>query len=231
MVKIRKIVMGAIAYYIINIKSLLIDKLSFVWSITLPLIMYFINSGNIDNMQDLSYYWCYMIISSYVFGLGIYAVEMRESGCLRTIFSINKSKVAYIIGNIATQLSYMLICVSVFNIVISINSNYGFLEMEKYCSLLIILCFPIGIGSYFVSVLHIFYISSIKTLMTILLFFLLILSNCEYQVNKFNLLYIIPKILYGNINYGMRYVVICILLLLAGAIGIYDFGAISKEKR
>ena len=230
-IKLKNMVMGALAYFVINIKSLLIDKVSFIWSITFPLIMFYINIDSISHVLDLSYYWCYMIISSYLFGLGIYAVEMRESGCLKTIFSINNSKVAYILGNIVTQLVYTLICVSVFNLLVMFKLKYNFFEMETSAIILMLLCLPIGIGSYAVVVLHSFYISSIKTLITILLFFLLIITGSNSYINEYNLLYIIPTILFGYYNYLPQYIVICTLLVVTGLIGMYDFGAISKEKR
>lgn len=37
------------AYVVLNVKSLFKDKISFVWSILLPLIMFFINAENIYN--------------------------------------------------------------------------------------------------------------------------------------------------------------------------------------
>lgn len=228
---LRKVFLGTIAYFIINIKSLLIEKLSFVWSITVPLLVYYVNKDNISSAKDLSFYWCYMIVSSYLFGLGIYAVEMRESGCLKTIFSINNSKMAYILGNIFTQLTYTLICISVFNIFVMLDGKYGFLEMEKNAIILMLLCFPIGIGSYGFSLFRIFYVNSLKTLGTIILFVALMITGSNYRINSVNYLFIVPKILLGDSTYYDTYILMTIFLFCIGLMGINCFGPISKERR
>ena len=228
---LRKVFLGSIAYFILNIKSLLIEKLSFVWSITVPLLVYYVNKEDINSAKDLSFYWCYMIVSSYLFGLGIYAVEMRESGCLKTIFSINNSKMAYILGNIFTQLTYTLICISIFNIYVMIDTEYAFLEMEKNALILMLLCFPIGIGSYGFTLVKIFYVNSLKTLGTILLFVGLMITGSNYRINAVNYLFIVPKILFGDSTYYNTYLLMTIFLLCVGFIGINCFGPISRERR
>ena len=43
----------AMAYVMLNVKSLLKDKLPFVWSIFLPLVMFFIEKDNITQEKDL----------------------------------------------------------------------------------------------------------------------------------------------------------------------------------
>lgn len=230
-IQIRKIYMGIWAYFMLNIKSLFIEKISFVWSIALPFIMFFINKGNVHTVKDLSYYWCYMTMNTYIFGLGIYAVEMRESGCLKTIFSINSSKLAYILGNIMTQITYAWICLSVFNVFVALEMKISYFILLKYSLYVMIMCFPLGIGSYFISMWHIFYISSMKTIITIIMFLTLLITGNGHWSNNFNLLFIIPEVLYENKGYWISYIFLSIVLIIIGMIGIYYFDPISKERR
>ena len=80
-----------LAYVTFNIKALLKNKISFVWSIALPLVMFWIDKDAISSEIELIYWWVYMVLCSYIYGIGLYALELRESGSLRTIFSIQRS--------------------------------------------------------------------------------------------------------------------------------------------
>ena len=75
-----------LAYVTFNIKALLKNKISFVWSIALPLVMFWIDKDAISSEIELIYWWVYMVLCSYIYGIGLYALELRESGSLRTIF-------------------------------------------------------------------------------------------------------------------------------------------------
>ncbi|MDE5909014.1 MAG: hypothetical protein K2H52_09810 [Lachnospiraceae bacterium] len=81
------------AYVILNVKSLLKDKLPFAWSVFLPLVMFYVEKDHMNQEQDLAYWWIYMILCAYFYGAGLYALELKESGCLRTIFSIYSSSI------------------------------------------------------------------------------------------------------------------------------------------
>lgn len=41
-----------LAYTILNMKSLLKDKISFIWAILLPMVMFLLNFQNIENEKD-----------------------------------------------------------------------------------------------------------------------------------------------------------------------------------
>lgn len=99
------------AYVILNVKSLVKDKIPFVWSILLPLIMYVFNKEQITKESDLTYWWIYMISCSYIYGVGLFALELKEDGCLRTIFSIDNSPANFFLGNLITQIAFVCIAV------------------------------------------------------------------------------------------------------------------------
>ncbi len=167
----KKLFSGALAYFWLNTKSILVEKVSMLWSVSLPLILFYMNRGGVDSLRDLSFYWCNIVVTSYVFGLGIYAVEMRESGCLKTVFSIYRSKAAYIFGNFLTQLIYITLCVSVFNLFVVWEKGMDFWVLERYSLYTICMCLPFGIGSYGISLMQMFYISTMKTIVSVLFFF------------------------------------------------------------
>ena len=48
-----------LAYVTFNIKALLKNKISFVWSIALPLVMFWIDKDAISSEIELIYWWVY----------------------------------------------------------------------------------------------------------------------------------------------------------------------------
>ena len=75
-------------------------KISLLWSITLPLITFFMNHSNVTSEWDMIFWWVYIIICAYVYGIGIYALHLKEYGSLKTIFSINNSPWCFFLGNL-----------------------------------------------------------------------------------------------------------------------------------
>ena len=71
-----------LAYVTFNIKALLKNKISFVWSVALPLVMFWIDKDAISSEVELIYWWVYMVLCSYIYGIGLYALELRETGSL-----------------------------------------------------------------------------------------------------------------------------------------------------
>ena len=98
-----------LAYTILNMKSLLKDKISFIWAILLPMVMFLLNFQNIENEKDFIPWWVYMVLCSFVYGIGVYTLELKETGCLRTIFSIHYSPIAFFLGNLTTQIIFSVL--------------------------------------------------------------------------------------------------------------------------
>ena len=65
-----------LAFVEVNMKLLVKDKLSFIWSIVLPTVMLLTNRGNVRGYEDLRFWWVYIIVSSFLFGIGIYALQL-----------------------------------------------------------------------------------------------------------------------------------------------------------
>lgn len=77
-----------ITLFRLNILLLLKDKVSLVWSLLLPTIMLFINSKEITSINNLSYWWIYIVFNSFIYGVGVFALQEKDSGALSIIFSI-----------------------------------------------------------------------------------------------------------------------------------------------
>ena len=56
-----------LAYTILNIKSLLKDKISFIWAILLPMIMFLLNFQNIESEKDFIPWWVYMVLCAFIY--------------------------------------------------------------------------------------------------------------------------------------------------------------------
>ena len=109
-----------LAYVTFNIKALLKNKISFVWSIALPLVMFWIDKDAISSEIELIYWWVYMVLCSYIYGIGLYALELRESGSLRTIFSIQRSSWSFFLGNLLTQILFCIMIIGIIHLVVII---------------------------------------------------------------------------------------------------------------
>ena len=55
-----------LAYVTFNIKALLKNKISFVWSIALPLVMFWIDKDAISSEVELIYWWVYMVLEFFL---------------------------------------------------------------------------------------------------------------------------------------------------------------------
>ena len=121
-----------LAYVTFNIKALLKNKISFVWSIALPLVMFWIDKDAISSEVELIYWWVYMVLCSYIYGIGLYALELRESGSLRTIFSIQRSSWSFFLGNLLTQILFCIISIGIFDIVVIIAKGFSITHILFY---------------------------------------------------------------------------------------------------
>ena len=121
-----------LAYVTFNIKELLKNKISFVWSVALPLVMFWIDKDAISSEVELIYWWVYMVLCSYIYGIGLYALELRESGSLRTIFSIQNSSWSFFLGNLLTQMLFCIISIGIFDIVVIIAKGFSITHILFY---------------------------------------------------------------------------------------------------
>ena len=221
---------GAIAYLRLNIKSLLKDKISFVWSIVFPLVMFGLNHDSISQDQ-LIYWWEYMIVCSFVYGIGIYAVELRDNGCLRTLFSINSSRKIFLLGNLLTQILFCIITIGVFNLIVTITKGYDYFSMILLALLLVLLNIPIALGCLFLSLPRRISIESIKTIFTIFITLMFFCSQSEHY-GKYTILSMFYNLIYlTNPHIILVYLILSIMLTIIGVYSLSRLSAVSEVRR
>lgn len=220
------------AYVLLNVKSLLKDKLPFAWSVFLPLVMFYVEKDHMMKEQDLASWWIYMILCSYFYGVGLYALELKEAGCLRTIFSIYNSSIVFFMGNLITQIIFCMISLSIFNIAVFFVKPFSFIQLMKYSMILVFLCIPFAFLGFVFVLLKRIHANTIRTLLSITLFGMFMLLSIGTSYNTFNPMYYMSTIL---TNYTTKnifvYAWVSLLSLILGAVGILQFDPNSNERR
>lgn len=61
-------------YVLFNIKMLLKDKIFLLWLIVLFVIIFFMNYRSVINEWELVYWWVYIVVCFYVYGVGVYVL-------------------------------------------------------------------------------------------------------------------------------------------------------------
>lgn len=220
------------AYVILNVKSLWKDKIPFVWSVFFPLIMFWIEKDAVKKEQDLLCWWIYMILCAYFYGVSIYALELKEAGCLRTIFSINNSSIEFFAGNLLTQIIFCTISLGIFNTAISFINSFSFVRLYGYSFIVTILCIPFAFLGYSFVLIRNIHVNAIRTIISIVLFGMFMLMSIDSAINQFNPMYYIT-VIFTNCTWQniAAYSCISAISIVLGSIGIIKFDPNSNERR
>ncbi len=132
------------AYYILNMKMLIKDKLSFIWAIFLPSTLFIFNTKEFYDVIDMRFYWAYIIFSAYVFGVGLHSLNLKEQGTLKTYFSIRESRVELFVANILTQITFSFISIFFFNLFSYLTIKTDIWLMLIYSIILIFAAIPVA---------------------------------------------------------------------------------------
>lgn len=221
-----------IAYTILNTKSLVKDKIPFIWSIMLPLVMFLFNINEVIYAEDLTFWWVYMVLCSYIYGVGVYALELKEEGCLRTIFSINNSSADFFIGNILTQMIFSFLSIFLFNLFVVFFKEFSFLQLMLYGSETIVLCLPFAFLSCGLTLFKKVHASTIRTIFNILVITMFMLMSTETVLNQYNPMYCVSLfIINRDIKNAIAYILFTILSIFLGICGVLLFDPNSNERR
>lgn len=217
------------AYVIINLKMLLKDKLPLIWSILFPSLFIILNNNQINGVLDLRFYWTYIIVNSYIFGVGIHALTQREYGLLKTYFSIKNSRFEFFISNIFTQIIFIEACLLVVNIFCYCLMGIPFLNMFFLSNILMIMLLPIAFFSCTLTLFKKIHCHSLSSFCTILITICLFVMPYNVPLNP--LLYAANVI---NIKTGTEifvYLLVSIGFVTIGLISVYQYSPISNEVR
>lgn len=220
------------SYYILNIKMLIKEKVAFLWALVLPSVFLLINLNNITQIEDLRFFWAYMIVTSYVFGIGLQAVRLRNFGMLKTYFSIKEAKLEFFLACLLTQLVFNTISLVLFNATASLLLNFSFIELTQLALKMMVMSIPMSFLTFsFVLFKRVRY-ETMNTIASMCLFLFLLLSFYSFNIN-----YINPIIILGNLisiqepTEYIFYFFISLVLISIGLVSSKKYSVYSEEQR
>lgn len=221
------------AFVKMNLLILMKNKLSFAWSIMLPTIIFFINRDNITSINDIVYWLVFIIINIFLYGVGLQALEEKDSGVLSIIFSINWIPFEYFTGLLLTQIIYSIVVTAIFGLVpmAILGFNYGVLLLLSL--LTIIVSIPIAFLSYNVTFLKSLHSKTVTSILNIISFLFFITLGIDSPINIINPYIVIGRqvntIMQGKID--IVYLLVSILIIMLSLPSIIYFRPLSKEGR
>ncbi|QTJ49608.1 hypothetical protein FE331_02715 [Dolosigranulum pigrum] len=221
------------AFVKMNLLILMKNKLSFAWSIMLPTIIFFINRDNITSVNDIVYWLVFIVINIFLYGVGLQALEEKDSGVLSIIFSINWIPFEYFTGLLLTQIIYSIMVTTIFGLVpmAILGFNYGVLLLLSL--LTIIVSIPIAFLSYNVTFLKSLHSKTVTSILNIISFLFFITLGIDSPINIINPYIVIGRqvntIMQGKID--IVYLLVSILIIMLSLPSIIYFRPLSKEGR
>lgn len=221
------------AFVKMNLLILMKNKLPFAWSIMLPTIIFFINRDNITSVNDIVYWLVFIIINIFLYGVGLQALEEKDSGVLSIIFSINWIPFEYFTGLLLTQIIYSILVTAIFGLVpmAILGFNYGVLLLLSL--LTIIVSIPIAFLSYNVTFLKSLHSKTVTSILNIISFLFFITLGIDSPINIINPYIVIGRqvntIMQGKID--IVYLLVSILIIMLSLPSIIYFRPLSKEGR
>jgi ABC-2 type transport system permease protein len=219
------------AYLNLNIKMLLKDKLPFLWSISLPIVMLLLNKNSVNEAIELRYWWSYIIISSYVFGVGLHALRLREEGLLKTFFSIKQTKMEFFFANLITQILYSLVCLTIFDIFACFMFGFNFFYCMWLSVLSIIYALPIAFLSYNLTLFSKLHYNLLNTVVMIVIFALFCLMQYNHTLNDYNILLTVSNSLIFSAKDLIIYFSASLACIFASFYSILKYSVASTEVR
>lgn len=220
------------AYFCVNIKTILKDKISLIWSIVFPAFFLLGNKNNIHSVLDIRYYWGYIIFNSYIFGVGIHSIRQREYGTLKTFFSIKDSRWEFFGANVLTQICFTEITFCIFNLFIFIITKLNFWEMMLLSNIMIILMLPLTFLSFIITLFKKVHVNTLNSVLMIFTTICLFGMGIRTPINALNPLYYASDLLLMDDIAGVGiYVIVSLCSIISGGWCIKNFTVFSNEIR
>lgn len=221
-----------LAYLQLNLKMLFKDKLSFVWSITLPTFFVIYNSNQIHSVNEVGGYQIYIIFTAYIYGIVLHSINIKETGCLKVFFSIKQTKFEFFFANLLTQVIFSEICLLVLDFVSSIILKFSFIKLLLNSILLIVMRIPIPFLFFSITLISKLKYQIANTLFTILITICLLTIGEDTIFNYINPLYLYIKVLYiHTITDMIIYIVFAMVSFGVGYLSIKKYSVLSSEVR
>ena len=222
------------AYFRLNLKMLLNDKLSFLWSVIFPIG--FILSGNYQVVKpiQLGGYYAYIIFYAYVVQLVVDCIYSRNSGNLKVYFSIKDTRLEFFLANLLNQMLFSFLSITAINVVAAIYYKIDFLETMKYGIVLIITCIPVAFLFFAMTLIKNISYKTLSTILTIItaVFAMMMPHIFSVSINYINpMIYMTLIIWIDSLKGVLIYTIAAVICVTIGLVSISKYNAMSNEVR
>ncbi|QWU07012.1 ABC transporter permease [Heyndrickxia coagulans] len=226
-----------LAFYLLYLKMLLAEKIALIWSVIFPVVIAlvfqrgFLNDATDEKeiVQYISFFWAFIIISTYINGIGLQIARIREYGLLKTYVMITGNRYTFLTAILLTQISFGAISLLLFTSIVSIYYRAFSFNLLLSSLIVLLVSFPLAIASVSIAAIPIKF-NNLSTIMNILvypLFFLSLNSRSSNLLNYVNPYYIIHEIteivinLLMGIDYTYNFYLLLLSILLYLVVGLF----------
>lgn len=202
------------ALVLLRLKLLFKDKITYVWTILLPVIMTIFNKENITE-DTIIFYIIYMIIYSLFYGTAFKPMQEIKNGTAEHIFSYYRAKkYEYFLSLLFVQIIYILISSYIYMIFCYIFIGDYFLKYMLYIPIITMLSIPIGFLFFNLVLINVSNINTFYTIGNIILFIMLMLLNVETPINYINPMVWFYLSFVNLINFNLNFLIVYALFSL-----------------
>ncbi len=228
------------SFLIFNLKSILKDRITLVWTLIFPILMIIINfsvyQNSVKTIEDkeilLVQFWSFMTIMILLNGIAVEIANIREVGALKSYVMLAGSKYPFILAILVSQILILSISISVISILFMALFKLFSLKILLYAFIYILLIIPISFIFLVVTSLP-FKASSIATISTILSIALFYIVNMQLfgleWINPLHFLYKLGELIVLGFNhFSMMIPIIYIFYVIIGLYALLKLDINSK---
>ncbi|WP_305751783.1 hypothetical protein [Mammaliicoccus sciuri] len=228
------------SFLVFNLKSILKDRITLVWTLIFPILMIIINfsvyQNSVKTIEDkeilLVQFWSFMTILILLNGIAVEIANIREVGALKSYVMLAGSKYPFILAILVSQILILFISITVISIIFMILFKLFSLKILLYAFIYILLIIPISFIFLVVTSLP-FKASSIATISTILSIALFYIVNMQLfgleWINPLHFLYKLGELIVLGFNhFSMMLPIIYVLYVVIGLYALIKLDINSK---
>lgn len=236
------------SYFFMYAKVVVTDKVPFFWTLGIPLVIALTTplSGvhqatPAEYYGQIAYFWVYIVLATYVNGVGIELARMREYGLMKTYVMISGNKLTYVIAVILAQLLFASISLLLFTTVVTLVHGFFSFKLIATSLLVLIGSIPFAVASVAITALPV-KVSSLGTFANILMFplFILAIKSPDQWFSFLNPFYVLHEFALGllhlttqvDLSFGVWATFLSVLgYFIIGAIALKRFSLVSLITR
>ncbi|MFV5937216.1 hypothetical protein ACLIJS_03935 [Mammaliicoccus sciuri] len=228
------------SFLVFNLKSILKDRITLVWTLIFPILLIIINfsiyQNSVKSIEDkeilLVQFWSFMTIMILLNGIAVEIANIREVGALKSYVMLAGSKYPFILAILVSQILILSISISVISILFMALFKLFSLKILLYAFIYILLIIPISFIFLVVTSLP-FKASSIATISTILSIALFYIVNMQLfgleWINPLHFLYKLGELIVLGFNhFSMMIPIIYIFYVVIGLYALLKLDINSK---